>query len=124
MQRSLKALDTMEHRGPDGRGYQTYLDGRLFMGHRRLSIIDKSENAAQPYVSSNNCLVFNGEIYNYLELNKHFRSLQTEVSGDTEVLSELIILRGERIFNDLNGMWGLVNYNQEANNLLISRDRF
>ena len=124
LQRSLKALDTMEHRGPDGRGYQTYLDGRLFMGHRRLSIIDKSENAAQPYVSSNNCLVFNGEIYNYLELNKHFRSLQTEVSGDTEVLSELIILRGERIFNDLNGMWGLVNYNQEANNLLISRDRF
>jgi asparagine synthase (glutamine-hydrolysing) len=64
------ALDLLERRGPDGRG--VYFEDNIFLGHRRLSIIDLSENASQPFYSADKkaIIIFNGEIYNYKEFLK------------------------------------------------------
>ena len=79
---------SMQHRGPDGSG--TYIAGPVGLGFRRLSILDLSETANQPMASEDGqvVLVFNGEIFNYVELRRELETLghRFKSTGDTEVL--------------------------------------
>ena len=119
-------LQTIVHRGPDDAGMS--LDGPVGLGFRRLSILDLSPLGHQPMDSPDARLtiVFNGEIYNFVELRReleglghHFRS-----SGDTEVLLAAYRQWGSDCLSRLNGMWALLIHDRDRNVLFGSRDRF
>jgi len=122
----LQMLETQKHRGPDFVDY--YLEeNTIVLGHNRLSIIDLSSNANQPFISDcgNYILVFNGEIYNYLELRKEFQSKYTfKTQSDTEVLLNAYIEWGEQCLNKLNGMFSFAIWNKKEQFLFAARDRF
>jgi asparagine synthase (glutamine-hydrolysing) len=121
-----KALDTLTHRGPDDRGV---FDGQgVLLGHRRLSVIDLSSGGHQPMrdSASGAVIVFNGEIYNYLELR-----VQLEIHGhvfrtksDTEVLLHAYLEWGAAALEKLNGMWAFAIWRPDQRKLFIARDRF
>lgn len=100
----VKLTDMMSHRGPDSTGYErlTTRDGQysVGLGHRRLSIIDLSSSGHQPMWSSDktSCIIFNGEIYNYLELRTELEALGQKfvTNSDTEVLLCAINYWGDR----------------------------
>ena len=114
------------HRGPDDSGI--YLDGAVGMGFRRLSILDLSEAGHQPMVSEDEqyVLVFNGEIFNYVELRSELRQLgyQFRSSGDSEVLLAAYREWGRECLSKLNGMWAFVIYDRRHRRIFGSRDRF
>src|SRR5687768_9537492 len=114
------------HRGPDDSGI--YLDGSIGMGFRRLSILDLSEAGHQPMVSEDGqyVLVFNGEIFNYVELRAELRQLgyQFRSSGDSEVLLAAYRQWGRECLSKLNGMWAFVIYDRPHRRIFGSRDRF
>lgn len=120
-----KMLNAQAHRGPDA--MQSWHDSNCSFGHNRLSIIDLSEEANQPMISQ--CerfvVVFNGEIYNYIEIKKeleiHF-SFQTE--SDTEVLLCAYIHWGNAFLEKLNGMFSIAIWDKKEHKLFIARDRF
>ena len=119
----LKALDEINHRGPDAPGgYGS--SGNNQLGHNRLKIIDIDDRSNQPFTSSNGHydIIFNGEIYNYKELAKEY-NLKLRTKSDTEILLELYIQFGPSILNKLNGMFTLVILNKETSELFIARDR-
>ncbi len=121
-----KALDVLAHRGPDDRGV---FEGQgVLLGHRRLSIIDLSAGGHQPMrdPESGAVIVFNGEIYNYLELRS-----QLELQGhlfrtksDTEVLLHAYLEWGAAALEKLNGMWAFAIWQSDQRKLFIARDRF
>jgi len=120
--------DYMLARGPDGHGEWYSTDGRVGLGHRRLSIIDLSARAGQPMVSDDGCriLSYNGEIYNYRSLRQElvnkghvFRS-----DSDTEVLLKLYEDRGEAMFGDLRGMYAFTIWDCIKQKLLLARDPY
>ncbi len=84
------ATDLLEHRGPDGFGYLVADSGRVGLGHRRLAILDPREGVAQPMVSEDgrHAIVFNGEIYNFLEVRDDLRTRGHTfcTESDTEVI--------------------------------------
>src|SRR5438105_14921165 len=96
------------HRGPDGEGYYADLDGRLRVGHRRLSIIDL-DSGSQPLADANDSAVitFNGEIYNYLELRRELegKGIRFLTNSDTEVLLNGYLLWGKECRNKLRGIF-------------------
>src|SRR5690606_15873609 len=96
-----KALDQIKHRGPDD---QRFLLGNNFcLGHVRLSIIDLSNRAAQPMENEQGAIIFNGEIYNYIELKEKY---QISASGDTELLFKLIQkISLPKTLDELDGMF-------------------
>lgn len=114
------------HRGPDQTG--TYLKDSIGLGFRRLSILDLSQAGNQPMVSD--CgrfvIVFNGEIFNYVELRSELRQLghRFRSSGDTEVLLKAYQEWGSLCVNRFNGMWAFLIYDQVKGMLVGSRDRF
>lgn len=120
-----KMLQAQEHRGPDAT--QEWHDSQCSLGHNRLSIIDLSSNANQPMPSScgRYVIVFNGEIYNYLEIKKellpHF---QFQTQSDTEVLLNAYIYWGSDFLHQLNGMFSLAIWDKQEKTLFIARDRF
>ena len=120
-----KALDLQYHRGPDDS--DIYHDDYTIFGHRRLSIIDLNTHAKQPMVS--NCkryiLIFNGEIYNYLELREILiqRGYHFHTKSDTEVLLNGFIEYGIEIIHQLIGMFSFAIYDNIANESYIVRDR-
>src|ERR1043166_700890 len=120
-----KMRDSMAHRGPDGSGL--FLDNRIALGHRRLSIIDLSENGKQPFESADGryVLVFNGEIYNYREFYSELQAKgYTFRSGsDSEVLLNLFIEYGPSCLLRLNGMWAFAIWDRQAKELFLCRDR-
>lgn len=120
----LSALHKLTHRGPDGFGI--YQNTEVLLGHRRLSIIDLSENGKQPFVIDHYAITFNGEIYNYLELKKELETLGHVFysDSDTEVLLRSFLQWGPNCLKRLNGMWAFVIYNSNEKQLFISRDRF
>lgn len=120
--------DHMVARGPDGSGEWFSPDGRVALGHRRLSIIDLSERAAQPMTSADGQLVitFNGEIYNHRELRKEleakgrvFRS-----NSDTEVLLQLYEEFGDAMLTQLRGMFAFALWDARKQAMLLARDAF
>jgi asparagine synthase (glutamine-hydrolysing) len=121
-----KELHKMEHRGPDGFGIWNNVDGTVWLGHRRLAIIDTDARSNQPMLFGNRyVIVFNGEIYNYIELRKELEQegVLFTTSSDTEVLLQLLICHGPSVLAKLNGMWALALYDMVEQTLLLSRDR-
>lgn len=120
-----KMLKAQTHRGPDAT--QNWHDGACSLGHNRLSIIDLSEEANQPMHShcDRYVVVFNGEIYNYIEikaaLQKHFIF---KTHSDTEVLLAAYIHWGNSFLEKLNGMFSIAIWDKIAQTLFIARDRF
>jgi len=138
-----KATDIIEHRGPDAEGFLQYfpelnkIEGEHFVesdklrvafGFRRLAIIDLHEQANQPFSDGSNDyhIIFNGEIYNYLELRVELKQLgfTFKTDSDTEVLLKAYIEWGTSCFNKLNGMWGLAILDVKEQKVVLSRDRF
>lgn len=119
------ATDVMEHRGPDSGGYYTDDTGRIFFGHRRLSIIDLSSVANQPMYSADGryVMVYNGEVYNFNELRAKLPYLQWKTHSDTEVILELFARYGTESFQWLNGMFSIVIHDKQEQKLYISRDQ-
>lgn len=121
-----RMADSLFHRGPDDSGI--YLDASVGMGFRRLSILDLSEAGHQPMVTADQqcVLVFNGEIFNYVELRAELRTLGYEFrsSGDSEVLLAAYREWGRECLARLNGMWAFVIYDRRRRCLFGSRDRF
>jgi asparagine synthase (glutamine-hydrolysing) len=121
----IKMRDSLAHRGPDDGG--VYFEKSLALGHRRLSIIDVSENGHQPFISSDNSyiIVFNGEIYNFIELRQELakKGLKFKSNTDTEVLLLLFIEYGEACLELLNGMFAFAVWDCLKKELFIGRDR-
>ncbi len=123
-----KMTDTIAHRGPDGEGFWFNDNNTLGLGHRRLSIIDLSDNGKQPmhYLEGRYTIIFNGEIYNYIELREdliskgyHFKS-----GSDTEVLLALYDFKKEKCLDDLDGMFAFAIWDNKTEQLFCARDRF
>ncbi len=118
--------DTIAHRGPDGEGL--HIDKHVGLAHRRLSILDLSPKGSQPMMSKDGrwIIVFNGCIYNYLELKQDLRSKGHEFNStsDTEVLVEGLAQYGPKFFERLNGMFAVGAYSTEENAIYLSRDRY
>ncbi|WP_029596628.1 asparagine synthase (glutamine-hydrolyzing) [Flavobacterium sp. ACAM 123] len=126
----FRKLDAMllsqQHRGPDATG--KYMDGNFAaLGHNRLAIIDLSEQANQPFLdpSGRYALVFNGEIYNYIELKASLQNQYTFVTeSDTEVLLAAFIIYGKDCLHKFNGMFSFAIWDKEQKKLFAARDRF
>jgi asparagine synthase (glutamine-hydrolysing) len=119
-------LDKIKHRGPDGYGVWENKSGNVKLGHRRLAIIDTDTRSNQPMLFNDRySLVFNGEIYNYIEIKKELeqKGIRFSTASDTEVLLRLMIEEGPSALNKLNGMWSFVLYDEVEQSFLISRDR-
>ena len=120
-----KMTAAIAHRGPDGEGF--FVGNNIAIGHRRLSILDLSKNASQPFFDEQKkyCVTYNGEIYNYAqlrtELEKNGYSFKT--TSDTEVLLYAFIQWGENCVNKLNGMFAFAIVNTINNEVFLARDR-
>ncbi len=117
-----KILDKQYHRGPDNSSKYTIDD--ITLGHNRLAIIDLNQNANQPFIS--NCgrysIVFNGEIYNYIELKQNL-DYDFKTSSDTEVLLASYIKYGEKCIEQFNGMFSFAIYDNQEKTIFCARDR-
>ena len=118
--------DKLSRRGPDGAGF--FENDCLALGHRRLSIIDTSDNASQPMSdpSGRYTIIFNGEIFNFRELReKYFPDKDDWHSqSDTEILLHLFIRLKEKCLPLLSGFFALAIFDSEKEELFIARDRF
>lgn len=124
----VRMTDSIAHRGPDGDAYWINDHETIALGHRRLSIIDLTDSASQPMHSScgRYVLVFNGEIYNYIELRNELMN-QGEVfttQSDSEVLLRLYQLKKHQCLNELDGMFAFAVWDQQEEELFCARDRF
>jgi asparagine synthase (glutamine-hydrolysing) len=118
----------LAHRGPDGQGIWISANYSVGLVHRRLAIIDTSPRSNQPMVSADGryVLVYNGEIYNFLELKAELEALGHvfRTDGDTEVILAAWHQWGQAMQLRLNGMWALAIYDTLKEQLFLSRDRF
>lgn len=115
--------NALAHRGPDAAGIFT--DERIGLGHRRLSIIDLSDDGRQPMSSHDGryTIVFNGEIYNYKTLRATHRQYPYRTSTDTEAILALYTEHGTRAFSMLDGMFALAIWDNQEQQLILARDR-
>ncbi|MBK6660226.1 MAG: asparagine synthase (glutamine-hydrolyzing) [Proteobacteria bacterium] len=126
---AARALDTLSHRGPDARGEWHDAAAGLWLGHRRLAVIDLTPTGAQPMCSRDGryVLVFNGEIYNFRSLRAELERDGVALRGhsDTEVLLETIARDGlAACLPRLNGMFALALWDHQTETLHLARDRF
>lgn len=115
---------TLTHRGPDGEGFWSD-DQAVWLGHRRLSVIDL-EDGRQPMISDKgNVITFNGEIYNYREIKKDLeaKGCRFKTNSDTEVLLQAFEHWGERCLEKLNGMFAFAIWVAAEKRLFVARDR-
>jgi asparagine synthase (glutamine-hydrolysing) len=119
-----RMCNTLAHRGPDDEGY--YINGPIGLGHRRLSIIDLA-SGHQPISNEDETVwvVFNGEIYNYVELRRQLieKGHRFRTSTDTEVIVHLYEEMGEAFVTQLRGMFAIALWDQRLQRLLLARDR-
>ena len=124
----IRMREQMFARGPDGEGEWFSEDGRVGLGHRRLTIIDLSPAGAQPMWNADRSLaiIFNGEIYNYRELRSRLSAngYQFRSHCDTEVLLALYQTRGEAMLNELRGMYAFAIWDRNKEGLFLARDPF
>ena len=131
-ERSTKITD---YRGPDSHGIitiNTFLGKtdknsfNIFLGHNRLSIIDLSKDGNQPMEDDGIFIIYNGEIFNYIELRNNLiqEGLVFKTNTDTEVIVKIYKKYGEKGFHHLNGMWAIVVIDLNKNKVVVSRDRF
>jgi asparagine synthase (glutamine-hydrolysing) len=119
-----KMLQRIRHRGPDASS--AYIDDQVCLGHNRLSIIDLSVEADQPFVVDQWVMVYNGEVYNYVEIRNELQALghKFRTASDTEVILKSFIQWGDTCVDRFVGMWAFVIYNKNSGQLFCSRDRF
>ncbi len=117
-----KCMQSIEHRGPDGSG--KFEDGKVSLGHARLRILDLSDNAKQPMFNKKQTIgiVFNGEIYNFLELKQKLSEFEFRSTSDTEVILYLYEKFGENFVEMLNGIFAIAIYDIPNKKLLLYRD--
>jgi len=118
--------DTLKHRGPDNGSIK--ITGNIALGHRRLSVIDLSEEANQPMSSQDGrfLIVFNGEIYNFLEIKQNLQDegFRFKTNSDTEVVLASYEKWGGKAFDMFNGMFAIAIYDFELGLLILARDHF
>lgn len=116
------------HRGPDGGGYWRSDDGKVGLVHRRLAIIDTSASGDQPMhtVDGRYTIVYNGEVFNFLELRRELEHLgaQFQSESDTEVVLQAWSHWGPDMLKRFNGMWAIAIYDAQTGNVFLARDRF
>lgn len=119
-------LFSQHHRGPDSTG-KYFDDGFIALGHNRLAIIDLSPHSNQPFIdhSGRYVMVFNGEIYNYIELKEELRKqYDFKTESDTEVLLAAFIIYGKDCLRKCNGMFAFAIWDTQDKKLFAARDRF
>lgn len=118
----------LRHRGPDDQSTFVSDNAMAALGHCRLAILDMSDSANQPFKSADGryVLVFNGEIYNYLELKAQLQSLGYvfQTTSDSEVLLTAYIEWGKECLARFNGMWAFAIWDCVEQTMFLSRDRF
>lgn len=121
-----KMGDLIAHRGPDGEGY--WSNKNVSLGHRRLAILDLSEVSNQPMFSEDEryVLVYNGEIYNYLDIRQDLehKGCRFKTKGDSEVLLQAFQTYGVEAFLKFNGMFACAIMDRKTGILTLARDRF
>lgn len=121
-------IKTMSSRGPDANSYSRFVFGNTHycLLHSRLSIIDLDLRSNQPFSFENLCIIFNGEIYNYIELKEELikKGYFFQTNSDTEVLIKAFHFWGDKMYDRLEGMWAFAIYNKNTGELILSRDRF
>jgi len=119
-----KYTNKLDYRGPNHSGFWLDKKQGVFLGHTRLSILDLSENNNQPYIEDNSCIVFNGEIYNYLDIKKRLirQGENFKTNGDTEVLAKYIKHTGTSSLDELDGMFAFAVYKNGG--LTLATDLF
>lgn len=122
-----EALSLIKYRGPDDVGHWTGMNQQVILGHQRLAVIDLTNGGHQPMHSQDLKLhlVFNGEIYNYMELREELESKGFEFSSesDTEVLLNTYLAWGEKCVNHLNGQFSFAIFDENREQLFLARDR-
>ena len=123
----IRLTNQLAHRGPDG--WDVYVDesANLGFGHRRLAIIDlNTGDQPMSYMEGRYWIVFNGEIYNFVELRKELEALgySFKTDSDTEIVLAAYDKWGEDFQFKLNGMWGMAIWDSRERKLFLSRDRF
>ena len=122
------ALEAIKHRGPDASSSVSYRIKKncLQLGHNRLAIVDINPSSNQPFISKDGryTLVFNGEIYNYVDLKRRLEieGVEFHTSSDTEVLLEWLISHGIEGLDQLDGMFAFCLFDQKTSEVIISRD--
>ncbi|MBM3431565.1 MAG: asparagine synthase (glutamine-hydrolyzing) [Bacteroidetes bacterium] len=119
--------NALAHRGPDGADYWQSSDATVLLGHRRLKILDLSNQAKQPLTYlSRYTIVHNGEIYNYLELKETLsqKGYRFQTTGDTEVIAAAYDHWGAQFLAQLDGMFAFAIWDNKEHSLFAARDRF
>ena len=123
-----RLTDLLAHRGPDGEGHWFSTERNVALGHRRLAIIDPGPGGYQPMISEDEryVVVYNGEIYNFLELRLELESLGAKfrTQSDTEVILAAWQKWREDMLLRFNGMWALAIFDTRTGELFLARDRF
>ena len=123
-----KTLQIMKNRGPDNQDFFFHQDNSdfVYLLSSRLSIIDLNTKSNQPFRKGDYVIVYNGEIYNYLELRKNLvsKGIKLTTFSDTEVLLNYFILYKEECLKYFDGMWSFTIYNIKEKKIFFSRDRF
>ncbi len=126
-ERLKKMADAISHRGPDGEGFWINPSGNAGLSHRRLSVIDLSDSAAQPMHYSNRySVVHNGEIYNYIEVRQELRKkgYEFKTKSDTEVILAAYDCYKDECLQLFDGMFAFAVWDQKEQTLFCARDRF
>ena len=122
----VRMAESIAHRGPDDEGF--YVKDNIALAHKRLSILDTSPRGTQPMTSKDGkwIVVFNGCIYNYLEIKQELKAIGHYFvsTTDTEVITEGLSAYGPAIFERFNGMFAIGAWNTEEKALYLSRDRY
>ncbi|MFM7839112.1 MAG: asparagine synthetase B family protein, partial [Chitinophagaceae bacterium] len=118
-----RMTSALRHRGPDAEGY--WQQEKMALGHRRLSIIDLSDRSNQPLLDNSQryAIVFNGEIYNYRELQSQLKAYPFRTQSDTEVVLAAFIQWGEKCLAHLKGMFAFAIWDAQRQSLFLARDR-
>jgi len=119
--------NALRHRGPDGEGFWQSKSGHVTLGHRRLAVIDLTDAASQPMIDEKAgiALVFNGEIYNFIELRRELQDAGFifKGHGDSEVLLRGYQQWGPKVLDRISGMFAFGIVDEKRNELLLVRDR-
>ncbi len=122
-----KTINLMKLRGPDAHNYtlKEYPTKQVALLHSRLNIIDLHDRSNQPFIDDNLTLIFNGEIYNFLEIKKKLKhKYNFKTKSDTEVLLRAFQEYGEKCVDHFIGMWAFAIWDDRKKELFISRDPF
>lgn len=126
--KTSELLKLMKNRGPDNQEFRkfNFKKKNIFLFHSRLKIIDLKNRSNQPFKKYNKVMIYNGEIYNFLELKETLKKLgyNFETSSDTEVLLTAYQHYGKNFTNLLNGMWAFIIYDIIKNKIVLSKDLF